>query len=360
MAGKQQGNGAASSKGKALTIQQKAMTIEVFLKRDENKAKMKKALPKLITPTKLISVVMNSIRRNPRIADCTLISIFDCVMSSAQLGILPDDIRGLAYIIPFNNRKKGVMEAQLMLGYKGFIHLAKDSGEVLNVWSRVVYEHEMFHYEEGLNPILEHIPLPPKDRGAVKGAYTCVILKDGLKGFTYMWEDEIQAIRRRSKSPDDGPWKTDPDEMRKKTTIRRDMKTRNLSPKMNLAVGIDEMIDTDASVRNDEFGADEFMTEALPGKPDVEIPKANDEPKSAKPPEHFKPLNDDEESVYSSIIDMSIDMRMEDTDKLERMISEKGLKATFDYVKKEHEKWEIGKSIETRKGAMSEPGTEKR
>lgn len=261
-----------ANKTQAITLAQKGLFIQNML--EERTDKIKKALPKSIPVEKMLSVVMNSIRRTPRIAECTPISVFDCVMTSAQLGILPDDIRGLAYIIPYNNKKKGIMEAQLMPGYKGYIHLAKMSGDVKNVRSRVVYENEPFEIEEGLDPILTHSPIQPSERGKPKGAYTVIEFKDGRRDFTFMWEDDIQAIRKRSKASDSGPWVTDPDEMRKKTTIRRAMKTLDLSPEVNQAVAIDELFDTEKSVRNTEFEDGEMMVGELPGKPEVPEPKA--------------------------------------------------------------------------------------
>lgn len=339
----------------ALTIAQKALSINQFLSKDENKVKMQAALPKHITPDKLVSVVMNSIRRNPRIAECTLMSVFDCVMTSAQLGIPPDDVRGLAYIIPFNNNKKGVVEAQLMIGYKGFIHLAKESGEVVNVWSRVVYDKEPFDFEEGLNPTLYHKPLPPSERGNAKGAYTCVELKSGLKGFTFMWEDDIQAIRKRSKAANDGPWVSDPDEMRKKTTIRRDMKTRDLSPKMNQAVALDELMDSEKAVRDSEFGAEEFMTETLPGKPEIDPPKAKEEPVDAEIKDELSP---EEEKLDSQIIDLTIAMEYNEKQiaDIDAMVKKDGRAKTLEHIRGEYKTWQE-KSRGMKKDTTAASGT---
>jgi recombination protein RecT len=319
-----------SNKTQAITISQKALSIQEML--NKNSSKIQKALPKTISVDKMISITMNSIRRNPRIAECTPISIFDCVMTSAQLGIPPDDIRGLAYIIPFNNRKKGIMEAQLMPGYKGYIHLAKESGEVKNVRSRVVYKNEPFHIQEGLNKVLEHTPLSPSERGEVKGAYTVVEFNDGRKDFTFMWEEDIQAIRQRSKAADSGPWITDPDEMRKKTTIRRAIKTLDLSPEINQAVAMDELFDTEKSIRNQEFDTEEFMVETLPGKPEVPEPKAIEAPV----------LSD---SQKSEVIELMNEMGW-DFDKQEkelRKFVKVGEKTFMDNIYREYDNYLVGK-----------------
>jgi recombination protein RecT len=356
---KQQGQGAESNKGKALTIAQRALTIQDVL--HKNADKIRAALPKHITVEKMLSVVMNSIRRNPRIAECTPISVFDCVMTSAQLGIPPDDIRGLAYIIPFNNTKKGVMEAQLMPGYKGFIHLAKESGEVKNIRSKVVYEKERFDIQEGTDPRLTHIPLPPAERGKPIGAYTVVELEDGVKDFTFMWEDDIQAIRKRSKAANAGPWVTDPDEMRKKTTIRRDMKMRDLSPKMNTAVALDELMDTEKSVRDSQFETGEFMTEALPGKPEVTPPKAKEIAQEAEVKEPIKPdeMSEAEKELDAQIIDLTIAMEYtsEQVAKVDAMIKTDGRAKTLVAVRKDYDLWKEGGSNATSKDTTKGNGT---
>jgi recombination protein RecT len=86
---------------KDLTVTQKALSIFEML--EKNKDKIQATLPNYITPDKVINLVMNSIRRTPLIANCTKESVFNCIMTCSQLGLVPDDIRGMAYIIPFFN-----------------------------------------------------------------------------------------------------------------------------------------------------------------------------------------------------------------------------------------------------------------
>jgi recombination protein RecT len=271
--------------------------------------------------------------------------MYSCVMQSAQLGLAPDDMRGLAYLVPYWNKHKNRYEAQFMPGYKGFIKLSKDSGEVKNVYSRVVYAAEKFEIEEGLNPRLVHVPLPPDKRGEQIGCYTVVEFKAGEKEFTFMWEADIQKLRQRSKASGDGPWITDPDEMRKKTTIRRAMKTRDLSPAMNKAVALDELIDTDVNSR-EEFEAGEFMTENMAGKPPVEMPKEKSETQQPEEAEYSEQNqtreNQDEDfskQIFAMIQEMGWKPEDEKRKKANQILATSGVSPALDYVQSEYESW---------------------
>jgi recombination protein RecT len=334
---------------KALTLVDQVNTIEHYL--ENNKTKLKKALGKWMTMDKMLMLVVNSIRRNPTLAQCSPISIYSCIMQSAQLHLPPDDMRGLAYLVPYWNSKKNVYEAQFMPGYKGLVSLAKDSGEVKNVYSRVVYDKEVFEIEEGLNPLLRHIPLPPAERGNNRGTYTVVEFKDGSKEFTFMWEDDIMKIKNRSKAAGSGPWVSDPDEMRKKTTIRRAMKTRDLSPAMNKAVALDELIDTEVSSR-EEFEDDDFMTENLAGKPPVAEPQEKKvEPTDAEvvDPAAKKAADDAEfsKTLFGMIQEMQWRPEDEKRKKTNDMIAKGGVSAALDYVMEEYEQWKQEKGKKT-------------
>ena len=342
---------------KAMTIVDQVNTIEHYL--ETNKVKIKKALGKWMTMDKMLMLVVNSIRRNPTLAQCSPISIYSCIMQSAQLHLPPDDMRGLAYLVPYWNSKKNCYEAQFMPGYKGLVSLAKDSGEVKNVYSRVVYDKEKFEIEEGLEPRLIHVPLPPAERGGNRGTYTVVEFKDGNKEFTFMWEEDIQKIRKRSKASDNGPWISDPDEMRKKTTIRRAMKTRDLSPALNKAVALDELIDTDVSSR-EEFEDDDFMTENLAGKPPVAEPQEKkEEPTDAQvvDPAAKKAQDDAEFSkqMFGMIQEMGWKPEDEKRKKANEMVAKSGVSTALDYVTSEWESWKSSKGMN--KGTTAASGT---
>ena len=55
-----------------------------------------------------------------------------------------------------------------------------------------------------------------------------------------MSKDEVDSIRKRSKSSGNGPWVTDYDEMAKKTVFRRLSKWLPQSPEMQKAFDIDD------------------------------------------------------------------------------------------------------------------------
>jgi hypothetical protein len=83
------------------------------------------------------------------------------------------------------------------MGYLGMAELMVASGAVRAVQARCVYENEEFQYEQGLDPILRHVPIGvPKERGALKGAY-CILRIRGGDVFDFMSIEDIDAIRNR-------------------------------------------------------------------------------------------------------------------------------------------------------------------
>src|SRR4029077_20588572 len=95
-----------------------------------------------------------------------------------------------------------------------------------------------FEYEFGSNKHLRHVP-NTRDRGKIYCAYSFVTLPKGGSTFDVMSIDEIELIRKRSASPDKGPWATDWAEMAKKTVFKRLAKGLPLSPKTRDAIEID-------------------------------------------------------------------------------------------------------------------------
>lgn len=183
----------------------------------------KKLLPAYLTPQRFYSIAYQSVARTPKLQECTISSILNCVMQAADLGLEIGGTRGQAYMVPFKNKHTGKREAQFIPGYKGLVHLAYLTGEVTKITARVVRERDFFEIQYGVDEHIIHKPAKG-DRGEPVGCYSIAWFTNGQVSFDYMEADEIKAIQDRSKSGDDGPWVTDPLEMGKKTVIKRHSK----------------------------------------------------------------------------------------------------------------------------------------
>lgn len=211
-----------------LPAKAKADTIRALLESDQNKRQLALAVPKHLPVERLLRVAMTCIRTTPKLLECTPQSLLACVMGCAQLGLEPEPFLGQAYLVPFYSSKTRTTEAQLIPGYRGYIALARRSGEVQSVSAQVVYEKDHFRLQYGLDEVLEHIPASG-DRGTPAGAYVIFRYKDGSHSFDYMTTADIEKVRKRSKAGESGPWVTDWPEMAKKTVIRRHVKLVPLS-----------------------------------------------------------------------------------------------------------------------------------
>lgn len=189
------------------------------------KPQVKMALPRGMDEDRFIRTVLTLIQKTPDLAKCSASTVLLGVMQSAELGLELGTIMGHAYLIPY----KG--QAQLQIGWRGFIELARRSGEVRGISAEVVYENDRFHITKGIDPTLFHEPLLKGDRGEAIGAYAVAFFKDGFKDFEWMDLDQIKHCQNSSRaSREDAPWKTHWEEMARKTPIRRLCKRLPLSP----------------------------------------------------------------------------------------------------------------------------------
>ena len=183
-----------------------------------------KALPSVITPERFTRIVLSAISVNPKLGECTPTSFLGAMMTSAQLGLEVNTPLGQAYVLPYMNH--GVMEAQFQLGYKGLIDLAYRSGEVEVIQAHVVYENDEFTCEYGLEPKLTHKPAD-KDRGEPVKVYAVFKTKSGGFGFEVMSMDDVNrhaAKYSKAYGSAFSPWKTNFEEMAKKTVLKRVLK----------------------------------------------------------------------------------------------------------------------------------------
>lgn len=180
-------------------------------------------MPKHMSSERMYQIALSAINTTPKLAECSPATILICVMKCSALGLEPSAVDGLgrAYILPY--RSKQGMQAQLILGYKGMIDLARRSGEIKDISARAVYEGDEFEYSFGLDEKLHHRPAAREHEQGEKPTHVYMVahFKDGGHYMDVMTAQEVEAVRKRSKAANNGPWVTDYEAMAKKTVIRR-------------------------------------------------------------------------------------------------------------------------------------------
>jgi len=249
----------AAAINRAPSTEQRPQTIAGLMADPKIKAQMALALPKHMTSDRLARIALTEIRKVPTLAKCDQTSFLGAIMQCAQLGLEPGGALGHAYLLPFENRKKGVTEVQFIVGYRGMIDLARRSGQIVSLTARTVHENDEFSYQYGLNEDMMHVPATG-DRGALLYVYAVAKLKDGGVQFEVMSRSDIDKVRAQSKAGNYGPWQTHYDEMAKKTVIRRLFKYLPVSIELATAVTMDEKADAGVDQDNGSILTGEYST----------------------------------------------------------------------------------------------------
>jgi len=244
----------------AMTLLDPGGRLENFKKVLWNsRAQWATALPEYLTEKRMFAVAVNCLTRTPRLLECDAASLFRCIAQCAELGLEPGGALGQAYLVPF------LKEAQLIIGYRGYLELARRSGVLLQAETHIVYSKDKFTIEYGLDPKLAHSPHLGSDRGAPVAVYFIGRLANGEKHVEIMPWDEIQKIKTRAlaRTPK-SPW-GEPDfepEMARKTVIRRAAKYLPLDGKLR-----------DALEHEDELGEVVTTTAKLVEAPPASLPE---------------------------------------------------------------------------------------
>lgn len=214
---------------------------------ERSKGEIAKALPRHLNPDRIMRIALTAFRTNPGLGKCEPMSILAAVVQASQMG-LEIGMMGEAYLVPFKT------ECQLIPGYAGLMKLARQSGQVADIYAHEVRENDVFHLRLGVGRELIHEPLAGKGgfpasveaRGNITGFYAVCIFKDGSNTFVAMSEEDVNRIRDRSngyryakQNNRSNPWDTDYVEMGKKTVIRALAKIMPKSPELATALAMD-------------------------------------------------------------------------------------------------------------------------
>lgn len=215
----------------------------IKLKIEGIQAQLAKAIPvtmqKTFTPERLTRLFWQEVRRIKHLDECTPETIATGLMTAAQLGI-EIGVMGQGWLLPFYNKKRNCYEATFLIGYKGLVGLARRSGEVASIETHIVYTNDLFRLKLGIETTVEHEPCLNGPRGTAKLVYGVARFKDGGHHFEFMTMDDVQKVRARSRSKDDGPWVTDFEQMVRKTLIRRMANYLPMSIEFSNALTVDQ------------------------------------------------------------------------------------------------------------------------
>lgn len=227
---------------------------------ESQKETMVAVLPKHMGADRMLKLALGAMRTTPKLMQCRTDSLFGAIVQCAQLGLEPNTPLGHAYLLPFENRTKGITEVQIILGYKGLIDLARRSGQIVSISAHEVCEKDHFEYEYGLEEKLVHRPALGT-RGNVVAFYAVAKLVGGGYAFEVMSAKQIEEIRDASqnykfaKDKTKTVWGQHFVEMGRKTVLRRLFKYLPVSIELATAAALD-----DKSSRGESQGLDEALS----------------------------------------------------------------------------------------------------
>jgi len=198
--------------------------------------------------------LLKAAKSNPEALEYALINL-------ASIGISLNPALKESYLVPRGGK------ICLDISYMGLIKLATDTGSIVWVQAEIVKKNDKFTYN-GVGQAPIHSADFFSDRGEVVGVYTVAKLSTGEFLSTVMSKAECDSIRdKSSQASKSGPWQTFPEEMMKKTVIKRASK---LWPKS-------ERLDTAVDVLNQHEGIDLNNSKT----PHMDAPVNNEAPNEA-------------------------------------------------------------------------------
>lgn len=237
---------------------------------DQSQTHIARAVPKSlqITPERIVKLaLMAATQRGSMLPQCSPVSVLKSLTDLAAVGLEPGTgPMAMAYLVPFRNGAQ--WEAQPVIGYRGYISLARRSGEFQDLHATVVYAKDEFDVDLGSSPRLVHKPYhgDGKDRGVVVGAYCVARFTNGGQQIEFMRRVDIEGVRDKfsKAAARGGPWRDNFEAMAVKTVIRRAAKHWPLSVELQDAIALEAGATVDAEPDWGPAGAADTAAESEP------------------------------------------------------------------------------------------------
>lgn len=252
---------------------QPQVTVKGLFSRDDVKQKFAELLGK--RSAAFMTSVLQAVASNKDLVKADPNSVYHAAAVAATLNLPINSNLGFAYIIPYEDRKTGIVTAQFQMGYKGFIQLAQRSGQFKSIYAAPIYEGQIVSE----NPLDGYeFDFTKKKSDLITGYASKFRLLNGFEAVWYMTIDKLQAhamkYSQTYKSKTDwvkakSLWTTDFDGMAQKTVIKLLLsKFAPLSVEMERAIISDQAVikDVDGNVSypdNEPEPAEDKETERI-------------------------------------------------------------------------------------------------
>lgn len=177
---------------------------------------------------RFISSVVSAVQTNPQLAECTNQSILSAALLGQSLNLPQSPQIGMFYFVPYEDKKKGIKEAQFQISYKGMVQLAMRSGQYKKIHVTPIKQGELISYD----PIEDEYVFKPETDPSKReelptiGYYAYFDLVNGLRKALYWSKEQMEAHAKRYSASyrnnwSSSIWKTDFDKMAMKTMLRQ-------------------------------------------------------------------------------------------------------------------------------------------
>lgn len=130
--------------------------ISILEKLESMRPQIAMALPRHLTPERMIRIAITCLRTNPKLGECDAQSILASVMLASQLGLEPG-VMGQCFLVPYKDHKTKQMICTLVPGWLGILDLVNRAGKA-SAWTGAVYQGDEFEWSLGDSPFVKHKP----------------------------------------------------------------------------------------------------------------------------------------------------------------------------------------------------------
>lgn len=232
---------------KALVPAERVPQLRGYLESKAVIAELAKALPRGLTPQRIVRQTMTLVQKDHKLLGCTDQSILVGLMAAAELGLEMTGPLGHCYLVPRWNKRKKATEAVFQVGWKGLVKLAYQSPALGSLTARSAHANDEFDYSFGTDHSIHH-RAARGDRGEATHYYAVAFFASGEKDFEVWTREEVLAHRAKySPPPADGQdfsaWATAFDAMAVKTVLRKLCSRLSLCPQAQNAAALDEYLE---------------------------------------------------------------------------------------------------------------------